>query len=115
MIEITPSSDEDLLRRSVAGDEDAFVSLYRRRQTGIYRFALHMSGSTSVADEVTQEAFLTLIREGSRFDASRGSVLGYLYGVARKHILKRLEHDRRFTAFEDCSETSLPPGENDPL
>ena len=49
---------------------------YRRRQGGIYRFALNMSGSSAVAEEVTQEVFMTVIRDGSRFDAARGAAGG---------------------------------------
>ncbi|MEJ7710547.1 MAG: hypothetical protein WKF84_11930 [Pyrinomonadaceae bacterium] len=49
----TPT-DEELLRLMMAGDEDAFSALYRRRQSGVYRFALHMSGSAEIAEDVTQ-------------------------------------------------------------
>jgi RNA polymerase sigma-70 factor (ECF subfamily) len=86
--------DDDLLRLAMAGDEEAFLALYRRRQGGIYRFALHMSGHPDVAEEVTQEVFLALIRDGSRYDAARGSVSAFLYGIARNHLLRRLERDR---------------------
>ena len=87
MAEITTLGDDDLLRRSAAGDEDAFLALYRRRQAGIFRFALHMSGNQSIAEEVTQEVFLTVIREGARFDSARGSAGAYLFGVARNQVL----------------------------
>jgi RNA polymerase sigma-70 factor (ECF subfamily) len=101
MTEITTISDDDLLRRSAAGDEDAFLALYRRRQAGIFRFALHMSGNQSIAEEVTQEVFLTLIREGGRFDAARGSAGAYLFGVARNQVLKHLERDRPYVSMND--------------
>ena len=42
--------------------------LYRRRHPAIYRFALHMSGNAAVAEDVTQEVFMTLIRDAKRFD-----------------------------------------------
>jgi hypothetical protein len=51
-IELT---DDGLLRRMMAGDEDAFTLLYRRRHPAIFRFALHMSGNAALADDVTQE------------------------------------------------------------
>ncbi len=72
---VTPS-DTELLRHMLAGDEEAFAALYRRRQGGVYRFALQMSGSEAVAEDVTQEVFLALMREGHRFDATRGSSSG---------------------------------------
>ena len=102
MTEITTTtSDDDLLRRSAAGDEDAFVALYRRRQAGIFRFALHMSGNASIAEEVAQEVFLTVIREGSRFEPARGSAVAYLFGVARNQVLKHLERDRPYVSIDD--------------
>jgi RNA polymerase sigma-70 factor (ECF subfamily) len=94
-------SDSDLLSRAAGGDEGAFTALYRRRQAGVYRFALQMSGRRSVAEEVTQEVFLALIREAGRFDPQRGSVASYLYGIARNHVLRFLERDRNYVAMED--------------
>lgn len=94
-------SDDDLLRRCGAGEEDAFTALYRRRQGGIYRFAAQMSGSPSVAEEVTQEAFMTLIREARRYEPSKGSVGAFLYGIARNHVLRCLERDGRYVPLGD--------------
>jgi len=59
----SPEPDDELLLRMRSGDEQAFVILYRRRQGALYRFALHMSGSAAVAEDVTQEGFLGLIRD----------------------------------------------------
>ena len=78
--------EKDLLERIKAGDEEAFIRLYRERHGSIYRFALQMSGSRSLSEDVTQEVFLTLIRETSHFDASRGPLAAYLYGIARNLV-----------------------------
>ena len=94
----TTQSDEDLLRLMLAGDESAFTTLYGRRQAGIYRFALQMCGSESVAEDVVQEVFLALIRDAGRFDSSRGALSSYLYGIARNQVLRRLERERPFAA-----------------
>ena len=67
--------------------------LYRRRHQGIYRFAYQMSGSSSVAEDVTQEVFLFLMRRGNQFDAQRGSVNAFLMGVARNFVLQKLRGD----------------------
>lgn len=98
-------TDAQLLRLALAGDEAAFTELYRRRQAGIYRFALHMSGSASVADDVTQEVFMVLMREGRNYDPARGSVAAYLYGIARNHVLRAFERERALVQLSD--------GEND--
>lgn len=97
-IELT---DDGLLRRMLAGDEDAFTLLYHRRHPSIFRFALHMCGNVAVAEDVTQEAFMTLIRDAKRFDPARGSLGGYLLGIARNHLRKRWEQDRRSVQLAD--------------
>ena len=97
-------SDLDLLRLVMAGDEDAFTQLYRRRQAGVYRFALQMSGSEALAEDVTQEVFIVLIREAVRYDPNRGSVAAYLYGIARNHVLRRLEQDRPFVRLAESDD-----------
>jgi len=95
-------SESDLLRLTAAGDEEAFRVLYRRFQGPVYRFALHMGGSTAVAEDVTQEVFMRLIEKRSRFDASRGTLRAYLIGMARNLLLRRFERDQRLVAFPDA-------------
>jgi RNA polymerase sigma-70 factor (ECF subfamily) len=97
-------TDDGLLRRMIAGDEDAFTQLYRRKHPAIYRFALHMSGNAAVADDVTQEVFMTLIRDTTRFDPAKGTLGGFLFGIARNHLRKRWEQDRRLVALLEASE-----------
>lgn len=94
-------SDAELLRLMLAGDEDAFTTLYRRRQGGVYRFALHMSGSEAIAEDVTQEVFMVLMREAHNYDPSRASLAAYLYGIARNHVLRAFERERLLVAIED--------------
>jgi RNA polymerase sigma-70 factor (ECF subfamily) len=84
-------TDEQLLAQALAGDEDAFTVLYRRRQGSIFRFALHMSGSSQVAEEVTQDVFVFLLQRGRDFDPSRGALGAYLFGVARNFVRRALE------------------------
>src|SRR5258708_33184258 len=101
-------SDADLLGRAVAGDEESFALFYRRRQRAVYRFALQMSGRRNVAEEVTQEVFLVVIRDGSRFDPQRGSPMAYLFVIARYCVLLCLGRDRLTVALYDvqaCSES----------
>jgi RNA polymerase sigma-70 factor (ECF subfamily) len=88
-----------LLRRMLAGDEDSFAFLYRRRHPAIYRFALHMSGNVAVAEDVTQEVFMTLIRDAKKFDPARGTLSGFLFGIARNHLRRRWEQERYSTAL----------------
>ncbi len=95
------TSDDELWRLARAGDEHAFTLLYRRRQGAIYRFAWQMSGAAAVAEDVTQEVFLALIREGGQYDETRGTLVAYLYGIARQQVLRRLAKERAFVALAD--------------
>jgi len=97
-------NDNDLLRLMLAGDEEALAALYRRRQGSVYRFALQMSGSRSIAEDVTQEVFLFLMREGHVFDDSKGTVGAFLLGVARVHVRRRLRAEHRLEPIGDDSE-----------
>ena len=84
-------TDEQLLAQALGGDEDAFTALYRKRQGAIFRFALHMSGSSQVAEEVTQDVFVFLLQRGRDFDPNRGALGAYLFGVARNYVRRALE------------------------
>jgi RNA polymerase sigma-70 factor, ECF subfamily len=92
---MTPSDDE-LFRLMTSGAEDAFGVLYRRYQGRVFRFALLMSGCPATADDVTQEVFLALLRDAYQYDSTRGSLLTYLYGIARKQVLRALKRSRSF-------------------
>jgi RNA polymerase sigma-70 factor, ECF subfamily len=93
-----------LLRRMMAGDEDAFTLLYHRKHPAIYRFALHMSGNCAVADDVTQEVFMTLIRDAKRFDPARGTLGGFLFGIARNHLRRRWELERNSVPLPETAD-----------
>jgi len=79
-------SDEDLYRRMRKGNRGALAELYERHEPALYRYALHVSGSRVVAEEVTHEVFLRMIGPQVSFDARRGPLEAYLYGIARNLI-----------------------------
>src|ERR1700682_339740 len=86
-----PERDAVLLRRAAKGDEDAFTLLYRRHQGALYRFALRMTGSIWAAEEIVQDVFMTLIREPIKYDAERGPLAAFLFGIARNKVMKHNE------------------------
>jgi RNA polymerase sigma-70 factor (ECF subfamily) len=97
-------TDAELLGLMLAGDEEAFTALYRRRQGAVYRFALQMSGSEAVAEDVVQETFMVLMRDAGNFDPARGSLAAYLYGIARNHVLRAFDRERALVRFDDETE-----------
>jgi RNA polymerase sigma-70 factor, ECF subfamily len=96
-------NDNDLLRLSGKGDEDAFLALYHRHQGPVFRFALHMSGRREVAEEVTQEVFMTLLSEPKLYAVGRGPLQGYLIGIARNKVRRQLAQSRMW-----ASDASVP-------
>ena len=101
-------NDSELLRSMLAGDEEALSVLYRRRQGAVYRFALQMSGSKTVAEDVTQEVFLFLMRDGHVFDSTKGSVSAFLLGVARNYVLRRLRVEQQLAPLGDDFDDDVP-------
>jgi len=98
----TQTSDSELVQTMLSGDRDAFAELYRRRQRDVYRFALHMTGAPDLAEDVTQEVFIVLMRKGDEYDQFKGSVNAFLLGVARNYVLRRLRQERFFVSIEDA-------------
>ncbi|HEX3252273.1 MAG TPA: RNA polymerase sigma factor [Pyrinomonadaceae bacterium] len=108
MIPKNELSDCDLLQSMLAGDEEALALLYRRRQAAVYRFALQMSGSKTIAEDVTQEVFLFLMRDGHVFDPNRGSLSAFLLGVARNYVLRRLRGEQLLAPLGDDPDEEIP-------
>lgn len=86
--------EREQLERALGGDEEAFVGLYRLRQGPVYRFVMQMTGNIEIAEDVTQEVFLALLNGTARYEEGKGSLSGFLYGVARNMVLRRLEVHR---------------------
>jgi RNA polymerase sigma-70 factor (ECF subfamily) len=105
-----PERDDVLLRRAAKGDEDAFTLLYRRHQAAMCRFALRMTGSAWAAEEIVQDVFMTLMRAPKKYDSSRGTLGGYLYGIARNRVMKHLERLPREVSLEQKNEDGSGAG-----
>jgi len=97
----TDPTDAELLRAMLSGDEGSFVELYKRRQGGVYRFALQMSGSPQLAEDVTQDVFLFLMKDGHVFDPDRGSLTSFLLGVARNYVLRKFRGEHSIISLGD--------------
>jgi RNA polymerase sigma-70 factor (ECF subfamily) len=93
--------DQELLRQLRKGNETAFTTLYERYQRPLYRFALHMSGNAATAEEVTQEVFMLLIRNPKGYDAKKGLMSGYLFGIARNLTRRVLQRSRLDMPIEE--------------
>src|SRR5262245_14533436 len=81
--------DAGLLEGARRGDASAFSGLFSRYQGPIFRYAAHMCGRDA-ADDIVQETFLAILRGHGQYDPARGAVAGYLFGIARHLVLKRM-------------------------
>jgi RNA polymerase sigma-70 factor (ECF subfamily) len=82
-----PAADTELVGRAAGGDERAMAALYDRYGQVLYAVAYRIVGQRADAEEVVLDAFAQAWREAARFEASRGSVAGWLTTIARSRAL----------------------------
>jgi RNA polymerase sigma-70 factor (ECF subfamily) len=80
-------ADEELMPLVGRKDAEAFEVLYDRHGGAAYSLAYRIVGDRAAAEEVTQEAFISVWRSGARFDATRGSVRSWLLSVVRNRAI----------------------------
>ncbi len=100
--------DQALMALIAIGDTRAFALLYRRHARPALALATHMCARPAIAEEVVQEAFLSLWRSRSHFDARRGSVRAWLLGIVRNRAIDVL---RQSVAHEIADPRDPPPEE----
>ena len=108
-------ADAELVGRALGGEREAFEAIYRRYQAIVYRFARSMTGSAPMAEDVTQEVFVALMRDLARYKLHRAGLATYLYGVARNVTRARLRREQRLVSLDEMSAArSEPAGPDDP-
>lgn len=80
-------ADEELMPLVSDCDPEAFEVLYDRHGGAAYSLAYRIVGDRAAAEEVTQEAFISVWRSGARFDAARGSVRSWLLSIVRNRAI----------------------------
>ena len=78
--------DRELLELALAGNENAFRELYGRLKTPIFRYAFYWTHSEAAAEELTQEVFILLLKEGHKYKRARGDVSAFAFGIARNLV-----------------------------
>src|SRR4051812_48971096 len=105
---LTNLADEDLMQLVRRGDAGAFEVVYERHATVAFSLAHRMTQSRNAAEEVVQEAFLSLWRSGARYDRARGSVRTWILGIVHNRAIDALRrstvHDRRRASDEGLEE-----------
>ena len=91
--ELQRLADEDLMPLVGAKDATAFEVFYDRHGGAAYSLAYRIVGSAQAAEDVTQEALISIWRSGARFDRARGSVRGWTLGIVRNRAIDYLRRE----------------------
>ena len=92
--ELTALADEDLMQLVRRADPDAFAVVYERHSGSAYALAYRMTGTRGAAEDVTQEAFISVWRSGARFDRNRGSVRSWVLGIVHHRAIDALRRGK---------------------
>jgi RNA polymerase sigma-70 factor, ECF subfamily len=106
--EIALLADEDLMHLMRQGDAAAFEVIYERHCSAAFSLAYRMTGRRGAAEDVVQEAFLSLWRSGARYDQTRGSVRTWVLAVVHHRgidaLRRGLKHDQHRASDEGIEE-----------
>jgi RNA polymerase sigma-70 factor (ECF subfamily) len=83
-------ADEELMPLIGEKDAEAFEVFYDRHGGVAYSLAYRIVGERAAAEDVTQEAFISLWRSGARFDSTRGSVRSWMLSIVRNRAIDQL-------------------------
>jgi RNA polymerase sigma-70 factor, ECF subfamily len=112
-VELRDLADEDLMALVRDGQARAFEIVFDRHAGPAFSLAYRMCGRRSLAEEVVQEAFLSLWRSGARYDRTRGSVRSWVMGVVHNRAIDALRRhvarDSREVADEGIAERLPAP------
>ena len=108
-------TDELLLEKAEGGNQAAFVELYQRHRNGIFRFAYRLLGSVEIAEDITHDCFLSLIKQPANFDPARGALRTYLYAAARNLAMKHFRGSDREAALDELVDDFPIPAREEPL
>ena len=101
-------ADEDLMQLVQRNDARAFEVVYERHSGAAFSLAYRMVGRGNVAEDVVQEAFLSLWRSGARYERTRGSVRTWVLGIVHHRAIDQLRrssvHDKRRASDEGLDE-----------
>jgi RNA polymerase sigma-70 factor, ECF subfamily len=110
-------ADEELMERVAGNEADAFEIVLERHADAAFSLAYRICGTRSLAEDIAQEAFLSIWRSGARYDRARGSVRTWTLGIVHNRAVDTLRrsgvHDRRRASDEGIEETLQAPERTD--
>jgi RNA polymerase sigma-70 factor (ECF subfamily) len=109
------TADELLLERAGEGDQGAFLELYERHRQPVFRFAYRLLGSIELAEDLTHDTFLSLIRRPASFKRERASLRTYLIAAVRNLAFKHFRDTGRETTLDEIAEEPRISQRQEPL
>jgi RNA polymerase sigma-70 factor, ECF subfamily len=110
-------ADEEVMQLVQQGDPRAFELLYDRHGGAAFSLAYRMTGNRSSAEDVAQEAFLSIWRSRLRYQPERGSVRTWVLGIVHNRgidaLRRSMVHERRRTSAEGLEERQEAPERTD--
>jgi RNA polymerase sigma-70 factor (ECF subfamily) len=110
-------ADEEVMQLVQGGSPRAFELLYERHGGAAFSLAYRMVGNRVTAEDITQEAFLSIWRSRTRYDQARGSVRTWVLGIVHNRGIDALRratvHDRRRESMEGVAERLEAPERTD--
>jgi RNA polymerase sigma-70 factor (ECF subfamily) len=86
-------ADEDLMGSVRDGDARAFEVIFDRHSSVAFSLAYRMCGRRTMAEDIVQDAFLSLWRSGARYDRDRGSVRSWVLGAVHNRAVDAFRRD----------------------
>ncbi len=99
-------ADEELMQLVRDGDARAFEVIFDRHGGPAFSLAFRMCGRRTTAEDVVQEAFLSVWRSGGRYDHARGSVRSWVLGVVHNRAVDVVRHGAASEGRDVCDERS---------
>ena len=110
-------ADEELMELVGKGDARAFEAVYDRHGGPAFSLAYRMVGNRVIAEDITQEAFLSIWRSRMRYQRERGSVRTWVLGIVHHRAIdalrRNLVHERRRASAEGIEEYHEAPERTD--
>lgn len=89
-----PDDNDVLLERIALGDRDAFEALYDNLAPSVHGLVCRVLRSPALAEEATQEVFLTVWRKAASFDRSRGGARTWILTIAHRRAVDVVRHEQ---------------------